>query len=176
MGGNDFSELSGTKTYCSEPQLWTTEFDVRPGKGCRDKFCKGCRVPLQSATCFGAERHTCSNGCTLSHFQILMNWAAVSCLFHGAAMAPAESAEDRGTWSHMRNNGFCRGCRVLLLNAAQCAAKNSCSRIYKLSTSNLKDSHISHPSSVGLAPFCGTIAGHKIRQFKKASSRFISLP
>ncbi len=105
-------------------------------------------------------------------------------LFHGAAMDPAEdagsTAEYRGAGSRMCNNEFCRGCRVLLLNAAMQsamrAAKNPQSCIYKPSTSNLKDSHFSHPTCVGLATFRGAIAGHKIHQFKKAPSQFIFLP
>ncbi len=48
----------------------------------------------------GAGRRTCRNGCTLTHFQILMNSATVTRLFHcadaaGAAMDPAEGAEFR---------------------------------------------------------------------------------
>ncbi len=130
-----------------------------------------------------AECRTCSNGCTLSHFQILMNSAAVNRLFHGAGAAgaamdlvkgagcrnrvprcrvPMQSTEVRGaaagyrgagcrcrvSWyraplrstgvqgvaaeyrgagcrcrvpmcrERVRNNKSCRGCKVLLLNAA----------------------------------------------------------
>ncbi len=90
------------------------------------------------------------------------------------------AAEYRGAGSRMCNNGSSRGCRVLLLNAAvqsaTCAAKDPCSCIYRPSTSNLKDSHFSHPTCAGLANFCGVTAGHKIRQFKKASSQFVFLP
>ncbi len=85
-------------------------------------------------------------------------------LFHsagavGAVMNPAEgaraAAEYRGVGSHVCNNGSCRGCRVLLLHAAVQstvrAAKNLRSRVYKLSTSNLKDQHFSHPTCAGLS-------------------------
>ncbi len=61
MGWNDFSELSGTKTYCSEPQLWTTEFGGRCGKRCSGGFCRGCRVPLQNAAMQSAVRAAISN-------------------------------------------------------------------------------------------------------------------
>ncbi len=48
-------------------------------------------VGVQDATaeCHGAEHRTCSNGSTLSHFQILMNSAAVTLLCHGAGAAGA---------------------------------------------------------------------------------------
>ncbi len=61
---------------------------------------------------------------------------------------------------------------MLLLNAAMQsavrAAKNLRSRICKPSTSNMKDSHFSHPTYADLAPFHGAIAEN--------SSRNIFLP
>ncbi len=82
------------------------------------------------------------------------------------------AAEYRGAGSRVRNNGSCRGYRVLLLNAAVQsavrAAKNPRSRFYKPSTSNLKDPNFSHPTYAGLDSFRGAIAGHQIWQFKKA--------
>ncbi len=114
-------------------------------------------------------------------------------LFHGAAMDYAEDAgcrcrvprcrvplqntemqgavaEYRGAGSRVWDNGSCRGCRVLLLNAAvqsaTRAAKNPRSRIHKPSTSNLEDPHFSHPTCAGPAPFRSAIAGHQIWQFK----------
>ncbi len=59
--------------------------DSAEGAGCH------CRVPR-------CKRRTCSNGCTFSHFQILMNSAAVTRLFQsaGPAIAPMDPAEDAG--------------------------------------------------------------------------------
>ncbi len=57
MAGNDGSELSGSKTYFSEPQLRTTEFDSRHGKRCGGGLWRRCRVPQQSA---GAQSILCA--------------------------------------------------------------------------------------------------------------------
>ncbi len=91
MGGNDFSELSGWKTYCSEPQLWTTKSDGRHSKRCGGRFCRGFRVPWCRVS------HVQQWMYSLSCLQILMNSAAMNHLFHGvyaasAAMDPAEGA------------------------------------------------------------------------------------
>ncbi len=76
------------------------------------------------------------------------------------------AAEYQSAGIRMGNSGSCRGCRVLLLNAATQSAmhsgKNPRSCIYELLTSNLKDLHFSHPTCTGLATFRGAIAGHKI--------------
>ncbi len=53
--------------------------------------------------CHSAERRTCSSGCILSHFQILMNSAAVT---------PISRCRRRGY-----SDGSCRRCRVLLQSA-----------------------------------------------------------
>ncbi len=75
-------------------RIRTTEFDGGHGKRCIGGFCRGCRVPLQSAAVQSAERAATD---VLSFFQIVTNSAAMTRLFHGASavgatMDPAEGA------------------------------------------------------------------------------------
>ncbi len=82
-----------SKICCSEPQLWTTEFDGRQGKRCSGGFYRGRRLPLQSAVEQSAAR---------AATDILSN--ELSC------RDPSTSGcKRRGC-----GNGFCWRCRVPL--------------------------------------------------------------
>ncbi len=65
---------AAAECHCRMPlQSATAECHCRVPLQCSDGSCRRCRVPLQNAT---AECRMCSNGCGVSHFQILMNSAA----------------------------------------------------------------------------------------------------
>ncbi len=122
------------------------------------------RVQGASAECCRVEGRACSDGCTLSHFQILMNSAAVTRLFHstdaaGTAMDPAEGAGCRCIIQRCREPCVQQWILQIVQGAsAECcresaarAAKNPRSRIYKTWTSSRKDPHFSHLKCTGLA-------------------------